>query len=650
MAISVGVLSANVVADTRMLVQGLNKAKVAVRDYSTTANALLQANAQAMIQTGKKAMMMGAAIGAGAALAVKGYANLEQAMATATAVGDVTEKQLRDMTSMAEEMSKKWGVSAAETAQAFYFLGSAGLEAQEQIAAFPAVTTLAKAAMMDMGSAAEITVDTMKGFKIAFTDTTRVTDILTKAVTSSNMTFGQLGEAMSYVAGIARTSNMTLEETSAVLGLMANVGIKGSMAGTSLRRALINLSAPSSEASRTLKELGVEVYDDTGKMKSFSVILANLVPKLQKAGDETSNMAMKQLFGARAIIGMTELVYQGAEGLRAFTTELENSGGTAERVAEKQIDTLTGSFRKLGQETVALVRIFGADLSPAVDTVTKRMTEFVASLEKMPAGTRKVIEVTALLSAGILVAGGAMLVFLGHIGLAITGIGKLIAHKAILLKLLKPLTIGFKLLGKGLATMAGTMGAVVAVGGGFIAMLIKWRANWQNLKVETEAMDKAMMISHALFNKLNKAFIDGTITGKQYERGLKGVNITLKEMGKAPMVMPKHIKDMIEARRETDKLTKSIEDQAKARKGLLGEMIGAFAWKPPAMAMGGGPAMAMGPTMGGMDSSSWQGAGHQAPWRGFGQKSINLTINVDNAREAGREVERELTNLGALRE
>jgi len=395
MATTVGTLSVRVTAETRALVTGLSRGAAQVRGFTSQVQGYMQANRVAIQRMVRVAKIGAIAVVASITMAIKSFADFEQAMVTATAVSTVTGKQFREMSRMAEDMAKKWGVSAANTAQAFYYLGSAGLAVQEQIAAFPAVTTLAKAAIMDMGATTEMVVDTMKGFKIPFTDTTRVTDILAKSVTSSNMTFGQLGEALSLVAGIARNSNTTLEETTAILGLMANVGIKGSRAGTTLRRALINLSAPASEARDTLKNLKVEIYDSEGKMKSFGKILADLVPVLNASTEQTRNMALKQLFGARAIAGMTEMVYQGAEGLGVFTSGLKKAGGTAETVARKQVATVQGSFKMLWQEIMVVVRSLGKRLKPEVMEMIRVFKDFAEQAEKNKDGMNALASIIA---------------------------------------------------------------------------------------------------------------------------------------------------------------------------------------------------------------------------------------------------------------
>ena len=192
------------------------------------------------------ATMVGVAMLAFTTKAVSGYAEFEMAMRKATAVSNVSVNQFQTMSDMAENMAVKLNLAATDTASAFYYLGSAGLSVKEQMETFDATITLAKAATISASQAAEIMVDTLRGFKLPTTEAAAVTDILAHSVISSNMTFEQMGETLSLVSGVAEATNNSLADLSVAIQLMANIGIKGTRAGTTMRRSLLNLAAPSS--------------------------------------------------------------------------------------------------------------------------------------------------------------------------------------------------------------------------------------------------------------------------------------------------------------------------------------------------------------------------------------------------------------------
>jgi len=301
-----------------------------------------------------------------ATLSLRAFGNFERSMRRATAVSEVTSTQFELMTRMAETQSIRLNMAASKTANAFYFLGSAGLSATQQIQAFVPVATLAKAATMEMGETAEMVVDTMKGFHLGFERTTHVTDVLAKAVTSSNMTFAQLGESLSLVSGVARTANNTLEETTALIAAMADVGIKGSRAGVYLRRGLINLMAPMSALRDLLAQYNIQIYDSSGRMKSFLTIINEVSAVLRNASEQQRNLMFKTMFGARAITGQIAIFDRGYTALRDFTEMLEKSGGTAEKIAQKQMLSFWERLGQVWQRITRMSRTIGQLLSPAI--------------------------------------------------------------------------------------------------------------------------------------------------------------------------------------------------------------------------------------------------------------------------------------------
>jgi len=313
--------------------------------------------------------------GIGGGALIWGFAKFETAMRKATAVSETTGEQFAKMSEMARAQAMRLNKSAVELAEGFYFLGSAGLSVTDQIKAFPAVATLAKAAVIDMGSAAEMVVDTMKGFQIGFENTTHVTDVMAKAVVSSNQTFAQLGESLSYVAGIAEMTHNSLEDTVAAISKMADVGIKGSRAGVYMRAGLIRLMAPMSEARTNLEKLGVSVYDSTGRMKPFVQLIGELGDALKGVSEEQRNAAFKALFGQRAIAGQIAIFRDGKQAVQDFSDKLKDAGGATEQIAQKQLNSLGQQFGKLIRIITNTATTIGKALSPA-------LREMVADLQK----------------------------------------------------------------------------------------------------------------------------------------------------------------------------------------------------------------------------------------------------------------------------
>ncbi|MCW4050352.1 MAG: phage tail tape measure protein [Candidatus Bathyarchaeota archaeon] len=156
------------------------------------------------------------------------FGKFDKAIRHATSVTlDITTKEFEEMSQMALDASVKWNKAASDTAFAFYFLGSAGLTATEQMQAFNDVVMLSRAMGSNLATTVEGLVDIVRAFGLEFADTTNIADQLTKTIVTSNQMFQDLDQALSYASSTARLTNNTLAETNAMLGIMANAGIKG---------------------------------------------------------------------------------------------------------------------------------------------------------------------------------------------------------------------------------------------------------------------------------------------------------------------------------------------------------------------------------------------------------------------------------------
>lgn len=415
MAVDLGELFVRLGADLTQLSSGLQKAEAAINRYVTKTDKFLQENARHFQRLGRQAQLAGLAITGALTVSAKKYGDFDKAMRRATAVSEVTGEQFTIMAEQAEAQSIALNTAATQTAEAFYFLGSAGLKATQQLEAFIPTTTLAKAAVIDMGQAAEILVDTMKGFHISFKQTTRVTDILSRTVTSSNTTFGQLGEALSYVAGIARNTNNTLEETSAILATFADVGIKGTRAGTSLRMALTRLSAPTGETKRTLDQLGISISDTEGRIRPLLDIVADLEIAFKGLTEVQRNHALKALFGQRAIAAMISVFDRGSDSVRRFAEELADSSGATEELTERQMAAFSEKWGAISREIAKFIRTVGSLLVPALEDLGKTISQTTKALSDwmavFPETSQTIVEFTAVLGLA-LIAMGTLMTFL----------------------------------------------------------------------------------------------------------------------------------------------------------------------------------------------------------------------------------------------
>jgi len=289
-----------------------------------------------------KNVALGVAVGASAAItafladSIRSYQSFEQTMANVAAVSGAAGKELALLEKTAKDLGATTKFTAQEAGEGMAFLAMAGFQVNDIIGAMPGVLQLAAAANLDLGRAADITSNILTGYNKTVDEVGHVNDVLVKAFTSANVNLVQLGEAMKYAGPVASGMGIDFEEAAAAIALMGNAGIQGSMAGTSLRNALTRLAKPTSEVTETLSRLNVTTTDSNGRLLS----LTEIVQQLERSGASTTDMMA--IFGQRAGPAMAALVDQGSSALADFTAMLEDSGGTADRVATTQLDTLEG--------------------------------------------------------------------------------------------------------------------------------------------------------------------------------------------------------------------------------------------------------------------------------------------------------------------
>ncbi len=326
------------------------------------------------------------------ALIEREFGKFDKAIRHATSVTlDLTEAQFEEMSEMALDASVKWNKAAKDTAQAFYFLGSAGLTATEQMQTFNDTIMLSRAMGSDLATTVEGMVDIVRAFGLEFANSTEIADQLTKTVVTSNQMFADLDKALSYASSTARLTNNTLAETAAMLGVMANAGIKGSMAGTVLRRAMTNLMSPTAGMNALMYELGLRVYDATGQIKPFINIMGEISDKLESTSDAYKNMVFEVLFGRRAIAGQITLFNYGSVALRKYANEIENSGGTAAQVASKQMLAFTERLGQLWREVQRASITLGEVLAPAITRVADQIRYSMEPFKEYVEANKKAI-------------------------------------------------------------------------------------------------------------------------------------------------------------------------------------------------------------------------------------------------------------------
>ena len=315
------------------------------------------------------------ALGGVATAAVKAGSDFETQMSRVKAISGATGEEFEQLRNQAIELGADTAFSASEAAQGMENLAAAGFTTNEIMSAMPGMLDLAAASGEDLASSADIAASTLRGFGLEASEAGHVADVLAENANRTNSSVAETGDAMKYIAPLARAAGISMEETAAAIGIMANAGIQGSQAGTTLRGALSRLSKPTDVMQQAMDELGVSFYDSEGKMLSLADQVGMLQSAMEGMTDEQKNNYLVTLYGQEALSGMLALINEGPESLSSLTSAYESCDGAAQAAATTMQDNLKGAVEALSGSAETLGIVFydsvSGNLKDAVQVVNE---------------------------------------------------------------------------------------------------------------------------------------------------------------------------------------------------------------------------------------------------------------------------------------
>lgn len=479
-------------------------------------------------------------IGIAGASAVKFGAEFDKGMSNVAAVSGATTEELGKMREAAISWGEKTVYTATEASDALYYMGLAGWGANESIAGLGPVLNLAAAGDLELGRTSDIVTDAMTSMKLAagelnkdgIENTIHFTNSLAAAMSNSNTDVDQMGEAFKYVAPLAGALGYDINDLSLALGLMANVGVKGTQAGTGLRQALKNLIAPTDKAQAYMDKFGVSLYDDTGKakdmrtfmdelrgtfgdlsvdiydsngeLKSAEQIMEEYGHSLPTTQQEKLN-AIVEIFGTRALPGILGIIEQGDDKFTDLADAIDGSDaafvkyngdimpmkealekfgdsvydntkgfeilGAAEGMAQIQMDNLQGDWIRL-TSALGTSKIMISDLvKDSLRGFVQKLTELVQWFNSLDDAQKKhILKIAAIIAA----IGPLLLIF----GKTVAGIGSVITGFQKMAQAFNLIKVGLTGFQMSMASVAAPMIAIVAVIAVLVAAFVHlWKTN-----------------------------------------------------------------------------------------------------------------------------------------------------------------------------
>lgn len=393
------------------------------------------------------------------AYATKTGAEFESAMSKVSALSGATGKDLSTLEKAAREMGRTTRYGSTEAANALSYMSLAGWDTQQMVKGLKPVLNLASAGQMDLAQASDIVTDMMSMFGLEAEQAGRATDVFAVAQANSNTTVSQLGEALKKSGSAAAAAGQSLEDTSAILGVLANNGIKGSEAGTALNAMFRDLQAAAVDGKVAIGDTSVAVYDANGNMRSMVDIIADVEKATEGMTQEQKHNALASIFQQRSLKGMNTLLNSGSGELKKLQGELNNSTGAAQTMADEMDNNLKGSFMKLKSAMedigIAISQMTSGPLKAIVDWAKDLALKF----QELSPHAQQLIVIFGAVAAAI----GPLLWIFGSIVQKIPAI-----------------ITGFKLLGLAFGAITSPVGVVIAGITAIVGVLIYlWKTNEQ---------------------------------------------------------------------------------------------------------------------------------------------------------------------------
>ena len=473
----------------REIIETESKLKHFEKQLKDVGNVKLTALGNELKQTGDKMKNAGknattyvtAPIAAGFGAAVKKTMDFDSAMSQVAATMGKTTKDMESeqvsvdgfsgsLRDLAVEMGSKTAFSATEAAEALNYMALAGYDAQTSADMLPKVLNLAAAGNMDLATASDMVTDSQSALGLSLDETETLIDQMARTSSKSNTSVEQLGSAILTVGGTAKTMKGGTEELNAVLGVLADNGVKGAEGGTALRNILLSLGSPTDKAAKQLQALGVSVYDSEGKMKDMRDLMPELNSALSQLTDEERTQAIASIFNKRDLKSVNALLSTSTDRWDELSGAISDSGGAAEQMADTQLDNLGGSLTILKSALEGLAINVGDVLTPYI----KKLAEWITSLVDKFNGLSPTVQTVIVAIAGIAAAIGPLLVITG---LMISSIGQLLIAGPKIVSM-------FGAVGKAFGALKGVLMANpwVLIAAAAIAAIILIVKNWDKIK------------------------------------------------------------------------------------------------------------------------------------------------------------------------
>ena len=405
----------------RELENQANQSATALQKISATGEKLKTVGDN-ISSAGEKLLPVTAGVTALGTAAVSTAANFESSMSQVQATMGITKDSMSEvngesvntmdtLSNLAKKMGSETAFSASECAEALNYLALAGYDTQQMCDTLPTVLNLAAAGGIDLAAASDMVTDAMSALGMGVDEAGTMVDQMAKTASTTNTSVAQLGEGILTIGATAKSVKGGTAELNTALGILANNGIKGAEGGTHLRNVILSLQNPTDKEAACMEQLGLDVYDSEGNMRSLNDILGDLNTSMDGMTAAEKSNIISQIFNKTDLSSVNALLANTGDTWDDLQQSIIDSGGAAQQMADTQLDNLQGQITILKSALEGLAISFGELLMPAIKTIVGWVQQFVDWLNGMDEGTKKVITTVALLAAAL----GPVLIVVGKV-------------------------------------------------------------------------------------------------------------------------------------------------------------------------------------------------------------------------------------------
>ena len=407
----------------------------------------------------------------------------ESGMSNISALSGAGAEDMFALSEQAKALGATTKFTASESAAAMGYMAMAGWDAEDMLSGMDGVLQLAAASGEDLALVSDIVTDSMSAFHLRAEDTGRFADVLAAAATNANTNVAIMGETFKGSASVAGALGYSIEDVAVAVGLMANNGVKGSIAGTALKNTFNGLLDGVTLTSEAFGEYEYSAVRADGTMKSFGSTIEELRGYFEQMTEAERVSNAMNIAGAYGYNGLLGILLSADEDYNKLTDSINNCSGAAERMAQIKLDNLQGDITLAQSAADALKISVGEQFLPMMRLVYQEGTELLGQMDNWVQA-----------NPGLVKAGAAFVSIMGSAAVSVTGVSAAV-------RILQALNVAALFTGP-TGAILGLSAALAAGVAGFVALkdgVTDVTPSFKELTAAAREAEKAMQDADTVF-------------------------------------------------------------------------------------------------------------------------------------------------------